>query len=300
MLATGPLLAVFPVAASADHTLTLEPYLLYGAAFVIAVLIGIAVRLRLEAASAERLLSTSLATATTPAKASAPYRMMARTTDASCAESFPAPGLLLLPRSREPLGQPRAGRRRNQGARNDNEVDARVAHGHRPGTRGQRRPRDIPRLLSGSPSDRVRLSLAPLRRVSGLAEDLTQETFLAAVSELRRGRRVEHPLAWVGGIARHKLIDHYRRRERAERLFSAGDVEPLEAPAEGAEAVRERTIAALARVPAAQRAALVLRHLDGFTVPEVAGALGRSIEAVESLLVRGRASFKRAYLEVEG
>ncbi len=133
-----------------------------------------------------------------------------------------------------------------------------------------------------------------------VAEDLTQETFLAAVSELRRGRRVEHPLAWVVGIARHKLIDHYRRRERAERLFSAGDVEPLEAPAEGTEAVRERTIAALARVPAAQRAALVLRHLDGFTVPEVAGALGRSIEAVESLLVRGRASFKRAYLEVEG
>jgi RNA polymerase sigma-70 factor (ECF subfamily) len=57
------------------------------------------------------------------------------------------------------------------------------------------------------------------------------------------------------------------------------------------------TVAALARVPAAQRAALVLRHVDGFSVPEVADLLGRSVEAVESLLARGRVSLRRAYLE---
>jgi RNA polymerase sigma-70 factor (ECF subfamily) len=133
-----------------------------------------------------------------------------------------------------------------------------------------------------------------------IAEDITQETFLSAVAELRKGRQVERPVAWIVGIARHKLIDYYRRRERAERLFATDEAEPVDLTAEGGEAVRERTIAALAQVPSAQRAALVLRHLDGFTVPEVARALGRSVEAVESLLVRGRVSFKRAYLEVNG
>lgn len=48
-------------------------------------------------------------------------------------------------------------------------------------------------------------------RAPGTAEELTQETFLAAVTELRKGKRVDDPLAWIRGIARHKLMDHYRR-----------------------------------------------------------------------------------------
>src|SRR5260221_6395080 len=56
-----------------------------------------------------------------------------------------------------------------------------------------------------------------------LAEDLTQETFLAAVRELKKGRRPEMPIPWIFGIARHKLLDHYRRRERTERLLSLTD-----------------------------------------------------------------------------
>src|SRR6266699_648255 len=50
-----------------------------------------------------------------------------------------------------------------------------------------------------------------------VAEDLTQETFLAAVSELARGSRVQAPIPWIYGIARHKLLDYYRRQEQAER-----------------------------------------------------------------------------------
>ena len=139
-----------------------------------------------------------------------------------------------------------------------------------------------------------------LRRCGGnrsVAEDLTQETFLAAVRQLRGGCPVEAPLPWVLGIARHKLVDHYRRSERwgpepfvAESEADGATMEP--------DAGDERAVAALARLPAAQRAALVLRHLDGLSVPEVATALERSVEAVESLLARGRASFRRAYAEV--
>jgi RNA polymerase sigma-70 factor (ECF subfamily) len=127
------------------------------------------------------------------------------------------------------------------------------------------------------------------------AEELTQETFLAVVAELKRGAEVDSPIPWIFGIARHKLLDHYRRQERdARRVVSAREAgDPVAASVE--DDVRQQALSALASVPASQRAALVLRHLDGLSVPEVAEALGRSVEATESLLARGRRHFRRAY-----
>ena len=140
-----------------------------------------------------------------------------------------------------------------------------------------------------------------LHRTGGspaLAEDLTQETFLAAVRELKKGRRPDAPVPWIFGIARHKLIDHYRQRERAERLLFAAEADVDEVTVEaGSDPVHERVVAALAAVPASQRAALVLHHLDGFSMREVADLLDKTEKAVESLLGRGRESLRRAYLE---
>jgi RNA polymerase sigma-70 factor, ECF subfamily len=134
-----------------------------------------------------------------------------------------------------------------------------------------------------------------------VAEDLTQETFLAAVGELKKGKRVRTPIAWIYGIARHKLLDHYRRHERLERgigLAEQGDrVEEEELVVPDEEEARERATSALAAVAASQRAALVLCYADGYSVRETAAILGKGEEAVESLLARGRVSFKRAYLE---
>jgi len=134
-----------------------------------------------------------------------------------------------------------------------------------------------------------------------MAEDLTQETFLAAVAELKKGKLVRAPIAWIYGIARHKLVDNYRRQERLERELDLAarpdEVEDdLVVPDE--DEARERATAALASVAASQRAALVLCYIDGFSVRETAGILGKGEEAVESLLSRGRASFKRAYAGV--
>jgi RNA polymerase sigma-70 factor (ECF subfamily) len=124
-----------------------------------------------------------------------------------------------------------------------------------------------------------------------VAEDLAQETFLSAVVELGKQRVVDAPMAWIFGIARHKLLDHYRRLERQPR--PAAEEIVMSPPAES----DDRALSALAAVPPSQRIALVLRHADGLSVPEVAAALGRSVEAVESLLSRGRAGFRRAYGE---
>jgi hypothetical protein len=56
---------------------------------------------------------------------------------------------------------------------------------------------------------------------------------------------------------------------------------------------RDRVVAALDAVPASQRAALVLHHLDGFSMREVADLLGKTEKAVESLLGRGRETLRR-------
>lgn len=136
--------------------------------------------------------------------------------------------------------------------------------------------------------------------IASLAEDLTQETFLAAVVEIRKGKPVKDPVQWVLGIAKHKLVDHYRRQTREERKLAAAlgaqctDDQLLTWEGEDS---RGRALVALRSVPASQRAALVLRYLDGMSVPAVARSIGRSVRATESLLARGKESFKRRYVE---
>ena len=132
------------------------------------------------------------------------------------------------------------------------------------------------------------------------AEDLTQETFLAAVTELKKERRVVTPTPWIYGIARHKLLDYYRRRERQDRPFAVAetmDERDDELVIEDEQRARAGAVTALTAVAATQRAALVLCYVDGYSVSEAAQLLGKSVEAVESLLARGRQSFKRAYRE---
>ena len=128
-----------------------------------------------------------------------------------------------------------------------------------------------------------------------VAEDLTSEVFLAAV-----GAQTDVGLPWLIGTARHKLVDHWRRRAREDRsLTEAGtsaeacDSDPWEAQLD---VLLARQV--LARLTPQHRAALVLRHVDDLPVPQVAAALGRTVTATEALLSRARTAFRRVYEEV--
>jgi RNA polymerase sigma-70 factor (ECF subfamily) len=133
-----------------------------------------------------------------------------------------------------------------------------------------------------------------------LAEDLTAETFLAAVDAFRRPEPPPMTVPWIIGVTRHKLVDHWRRQARDEHRLHLL-TQPVSEPAEpwdvllDAVAVR-RT---LERLGAHHRAALTLRYLDDLSVPEVAGLLDRTVTATEALLVRARAAFRRAYASEE-
>ena len=136
---------------------------------------------------------------------------------------------------------------------------------------------------------------------ASLAEDLTAESFLAAVHAIRKPGGPGPSVPWLIGVARHKLADHWRRAEREQRgLRLQGNMpgradDPWETVVDR---IRAREV--LGQLGAHHRAALTLRYLDGLPVPEVARHLDRTVHATEALLVRARAAFRQAYEGQEG
>ncbi len=133
-----------------------------------------------------------------------------------------------------------------------------------------------------------------------LAEDLTQETFMAAVRAFQSGQVETMSINWLIVVARHKLIDHYRRLNREERKLTLAwseravhDDESVGFTIDEAEA-----ITLLDCLSPIHRLVLVLRYLDDLPVSEVADSIGRSVTATESILVRARQSLGRKMREV--
>jgi len=139
-----------------------------------------------------------------------------------------------------------------------------------------------------------------------LAEDLTAETFLAAVDAVRAAASPPLTTGWLIGVARHKLSDHWRRQAREERTLRAVAAAAAAEPDLDADdpwdarldALRAQDV--LQRLGPHHRAALTLRYVDDLPVPEVASVLGRTVHATEALLVRARSAFRTAYTAAGG
>lgn len=129
-----------------------------------------------------------------------------------------------------------------------------------------------------------------------LAEDLCADTFLAAVGQIQRGALEEVTVAWLIGIARHKLLDHWRRlgRRREDATDDVPDVSDHADPWTVA-LDRHEVDAVMDELGPHHRSALVLRYYDGLAIPDVADQLGRTVHATEALLVRARRRFRDAY-----
>jgi RNA polymerase sigma-70 factor (ECF subfamily) len=131
------------------------------------------------------------------------------------------------------------------------------------------------------------------------AEDLTSETFMAAVSAVRRTTVTDLSVGWLVVVARRRLVDHWRREERAARVGQLLACDDVEAPVEPWEEAIDPTVGflALQRLGPHHRAALTLKYVDGLSVAEVARELSRGLHATEALLQRARRAFRLAYEE---
>ena len=131
----------------------------------------------------------------------------------------------------------------------------------------------------------------------GAALDLTQQSFIAAFAAMKRFDPSQSFTHWLSRITINKCHDWARRRKVrqfftfAKPLDAAHDVSDPEPSAEMQVADRQelqRTMAAIACLPAKLKEVLVLRTIEGMSQAEVAAVLDVSEKAIETRLYRAR------------
>jgi RNA polymerase sigma-70 factor (ECF subfamily) len=134
------------------------------------------------------------------------------------------------------------------------------------------------------------------------AEDLTQQVFLKMLGSIKSFRWSGAPFgAWLMRIAHNEVIDHYRRLNKARTVsldekIGTPELDPKEDdPSEIAETNVElsRMMAAVEKLPAAQKEVISLRFTSGLSIAEVAGILGKSEGTVKALQFNGVQSLRR-------
>jgi RNA polymerase sigma-70 factor (ECF subfamily) len=165
----------------------------------------------------------------------------------------------------------------------------------------------LARVASGEPAAVRALVARKLPRLLSLAqrmlgesaeaEDVAQETFVKAWKQAGAwrpgGARFD---TWLHRVALNLCYDRLRRRR--EVTMEAPPERPDEGPApdrglEAADTAR-RVAAAMAALPDRQREAVTLCHYQDLSNIEAAELMGVSVEALESLLARGRRTLRAA------
>ncbi|HWI63789.1 MAG TPA: RNA polymerase sigma factor [Symbiobacteriaceae bacterium] len=153
-----------------------------------------------------------------------------------------------------------------------------------------------------SHSARIYRYLFRLTGSAATAEDLTQETFLQAIRDLRSLRAApENVNAWLYRIATNRATDHFRRARRFAWLpfHLERGVGAVADPAEGL-AEQDLIFRALGRLPKETAAVLLLRDGEGFSAREIAEMTGENYEALRKRLARARETFRAEYLRLKG
>jgi RNA polymerase sigma factor (sigma-70 family) len=155
---------------------------------------------------------------------------------------------------------------------------------------GRRVDRGFERLYRRHVADVYHYALAVLRNPAD-AEDVTQTTFLNALRAYERGERPKAEQNWLIAIAHNVCRQRFRQSQRRPREVSldedvADRIVDDEAPT--ADDIRR----ALGQLAFNQRAALVMRELEGRSYADIAEILGVSAGAVETLLFRARRALR--------
>jgi RNA polymerase sigma factor (sigma-70 family) len=153
------------------------------------------------------------------------------------------------------------------------------------------RDKEFENLYRQYVKDVYHYALALLRNPAD-AEDVTQTTFMNAYRAFQRGEVVRKPQNWLIKIAHNVARSRYARTTRRVKEVPLDDhVEQLAMP-EAERTNVEGVLRALGRLPFNQRAALIMRELEGRSYVEIADTLGVSVPAVETLIFRARRSLR--------
>src|SRR5687767_9643699 len=148
-------------------------------------------------------------------------------------------------------------------------------------------------------SAKVIAGLARIVRDVGVAEDLAQDALLAALEQWPSSGTPRNPGAWLMATAKHRAIDHFRRRSLIERKHQelGQELEPSLPATDfattldddvGDDLLRLMFTACHPVLPAESRIALTLRLLGGLTTDEIARAFLVSEPTVAQRIVRAK------------
>ena len=141
-------------------------------------------------------------------------------------------------------------------------------------------------------------------RNKAVAEDIVQETFIAALNSAGKFRGRSQFYTWLCSIAYHKITDFYRQQNRQNKHvepppeIAAADIEQI--------AEREPTILskiesqeakqtleqALSRLPLNYRQVLIFKYVEQMPVSDISLVMRRSPKSVEGLLARARQTLR--------
>ncbi|MBA3384521.1 MAG: sigma-70 family RNA polymerase sigma factor [Actinobacteria bacterium] len=154
-----------------------------------------------------------------------------------------------------------------------------------------RADRSFERIYRKHVGDVYRYAFAVLRQPAD-AEDVAQTTFLNAYRAYQRGERPRNAQNWLIAIAHNVCRQHFRQAQRRPNEVEfddrVGEIVPEEARGPSAEDIQR----ALGHLAFNQRAALVMRELEGRSYAEIAEILKTSVSAVETLLFRARRALR--------
>ncbi|TCB97191.1 sigma-70 family RNA polymerase sigma factor [Micromonospora zingiberis] len=128
------------------------------------------------------------------------------------------------------------------------------------------------------------------------AEDAVAEAYLKAWNRWNRIRQYDSPEAWVRQVAYRHAVSTWRR---AVNRLRAHHRDTTEQEVEALNPNHVALVTALRHIPANHRRAVVLHHLVGLTVAEIAQEMGAAPGTVMSWLSRGRHALA-AHLSDEG
>ena len=147
------------------------------------------------------------------------------------------------------------------------------------------------RLYRSHVQDVYRYALMILRNRDD-AEDVAQTTFLKAYRAHQRGEWPRHPRQWLITIAHNTCGTRIRdsRRRPQEVALEEQLIEPTQV--DGGDVDVQELVRAVGALSFNQRAALVMRELEGRTYLEIADVLELSTSAVETLIFRARRALR--------
>ncbi|MEO1024070.1 MAG: RNA polymerase sigma factor [Pseudomonadota bacterium] len=134
----------------------------------------------------------------------------------------------------------------------------------------------------------------------GEAEDVVQDAMIKLWKIAPEWQQGEAQVStWAYRVVANLCTDRLRRRRTRNQVDIDVVAEPeadmMSAVEQMTETARADALqSALSALPDRQRQAVVLRHLEGFSNPEIADILGVGVEAVESLTARGKRALKAA------